>query len=257
MGRITETVKVLIIINVLFFVGKLTMSDLADRLFSLYYFENSNFGFWQPITHMFMHGGFGHILFNMFALWMFGSPLEMQWGRNKFLFFYFSAGLGAALIHSLVNYYHFHTGYNILAAAGWGDTQILGFVEEVIRKSAMSTDGFINISLPSGVDFSSVSQMVGAYSTPALGASGAIYGVLVAFGMMYPNTELMLIFLPIPIKAKYFIPVLILIDLFSGLTGFSLFGQGIAHWAHIGGALFGFLMAYYWKKNSFNNKRWY
>ena len=108
MGRITDTVKVLIIINVLFFVGKLTMPDLADRLFSLYYFESPNFKFWQPVTHMFMHGGFGHILFNMFGLWMFGSPLEMQWGRNKFLFFYFSAGLGAALIHTLVNYYHFH-----------------------------------------------------------------------------------------------------------------------------------------------------
>jgi membrane associated rhomboid family serine protease len=79
----------------------------------------------------------------------------------------------------------------------------------------------------------------------------------VAFGMMYPNTELMLMFLPIPIKAKFFIPALLLIDLFSGLTGFSLFGQNIANWAHIGGALFGFIMAYYWKKNSFNDKRWY
>lgn len=96
-----------------------------------------------------------------------------------------------------------------------------------------------------------------SYNVPAVGASGAIYGVLVAFGMMFPNAELMLIFLPIPIKAKYFIPGLIVLDLFSGLTGFSLFGQNIANWAHIGGALFGFIMAYYWKKNSFDNTRWY
>ena len=101
-----------------------------------------------------------------------------------------------------------------------------------------------------------IDSMYAAFNTPAVGASGAIYGVLVAFGMMYPNVALMLIFLPIPIKAKYFIPALILLDLFSGLTGFSLFGQNIANWAHVGGALFGFIMAYYWKKNSFNNQRW-
>jgi membrane associated rhomboid family serine protease len=102
-----------------------------------------------------------------------------------------------------------------------------------------------------------IDAIFSSYNVPAVGASGAIYGILVAFGMMYPNTELMLMFLPIPIKAKYFIPALLLIDLFSGLTGFSLFGQNIANWAHIGGALFGFIMAYYWKKNSFNDKRWY
>ncbi|TDI72050.1 MAG: rhomboid family intramembrane serine protease [Bacteroidetes bacterium] len=247
MGRITETVKVLIIINVLFFVGKLTMPDLADRLFSLYYFENPNFGFWQPITHMFMHGDIGHILFNMFGLWMFGSPLEIRWGRNKFLFFYFSAGLGAALIHTLVNYYHFHAGFDTLLAVGASENEIWDVVNNTLKEG----------SYRELKDLGTQAQnFFTSYNTPALGASGAIYGVLVAFGLMYPNMELMLIFLPIPIKAKYFIPVLILIDLFSGITGFSLFGQGIAHWAHIGGALFGFLMAYYWKRNSFNDKRW-
>jgi len=248
MGRITETVKVLIIINVLFFVGKLTMPDLADRLFSLYYFENPNFKFWQPVTHMFMHGGFGHILFNMFALWMFGSPLEMNWGRNKFLFFYFSAGLGAALIHTLVNYYHFHAGFDTLLGVGASESEIWNIVNNTLKEGSYRE--LIELG-------SQAQNFFTSYNTPALGASGAIYGVLVAFGLMYPNMELMLIFLPIPIKAKYFIPVLILIDLFSGITGFSLFGQGIAHWAHIGGALFGFIMAYYWKKHSFNDKRWY
>ncbi|PQB04694.1 rhomboid family intramembrane serine protease [Aureitalea marina] len=235
MGRITETVKVLIIVNVLFFGGTLLAEEISYRLFSLYYFENPNFRFWQPVTHMFMHGGFMHILFNMYALWAFGTPLEMQWGRKKFLFFYFSAGLGAAFVHSFVNYYNYHQGLEILVSSGMSSEQIESFLSD-----------------PSN----SVYTMFQAFNVPAVGASGAIYGILVAFGLMYPNVELMLIFLPIPIKAKYFIPALILLDLFSGVTGFSVFGQNIANWAHIGGALFGFIMAYYWKKNSFNDTRW-
>ncbi|MCW8980803.1 MULTISPECIES: rhomboid family intramembrane serine protease [Altibacter] len=249
MGRITETVKVLIIINALFFIGTLLSEDISYRLFSLYYFENPNFKFWQPVTHMFMHGGFMHILFNMYALWAFGSPLEMRWGRNKFLFFYFSAGLGAALIHTLVGYFQFHSGFDTLSALGASDTEIW----EMLNKT-LEPGSWRDIS---NVSSEAMQQFFGAWNVPAVGASGAIYGVLVAFGLMYPNVELMLIFLPIPIKAKYFIPALILLDLFSGVTGFSLFGQNIANWAHIGGALFGFIMAYYWKKNSFDNTRWY
>jgi rhomboid family protein len=247
MGRITETVKILIIINVLFFVGKLTMPDLADRLFSLYYFENPNFKIWQVITHMFMQGGFGHILFNMIALWMFGSPLEMQWGRNRFLFLYFSAGLGAAFIHTMVNYYHFHSGFNTLLATGASENEIWNLVNNTLKEGSYRSLEVLGTQ---------AQNFFTSFNTPALGASGAIYGVLVAFGLMYPNMELMLIFLPIPIKAKYFIPGLLLLDLFSGITGFSLFGQNIANWAHIGGAFFGFIIAYYWKKNSFNNRRW-
>lgn len=257
MGRLTETVKVLIIINVLFFVGKMTMPDVADRLFSLYYFENSNFKLWQPITHMFMHAGFSHILFNMFGLFMFGAPLEARWGRNKFLFFYFSAGLGAALIHSLVNYYHVHSGMQQFIASGMTEAEVIQMIQETWRQVHVNLNGEFSVNLPLGTDIETYKSMVTAFNVPALGASGAVYGVLVAFGLMYPNTELMLIFLPIPIKAKYFIPVIILMDLFSGLTGFSLMGEGIAHWAHIGGALFGFIMAYYWKKNSFDNTRLY
>ena len=95
-----------------------------------------------------------------------------------------------------------------------------------------------------------------SYNTPAVGASGAIYGILVAFGMMFPNVELFLLFVPVPVKAKYFIPAIIALDLFSGVTGYSLFGGGIAHFAHVGGALFGFIMMWYWKKNQFNKNRW-
>jgi len=249
MGRITDTVKVLIIINVLFFVGKMMVGDVADRLFSLYYFESPNFKFWQPITHMFMHADFMHILFNMYALWAFGSPIEALWGRNKFIFFYLSAGLGAAFLHTAVNYYQVHSGMETLLANGMGAAEIMELLNTTLQPGSYREIPILG--LDSSMDFFT------SYNTPALGASGAVYGVLVAFGLMYPNMELMLLFLPVPIKAKYFIPVIVLIDLFSGITGFSLFGQGIAHWAHIGGALFGFIMAYYWKKNSFDNTRLY
>ncbi len=244
MGRITETIKVLIIINVLFFIGTLITGNLADRLFALFYFENPNFQYWQPITHMFMHGGFMHILFNMYALWAFGSPLEMRWGRNRFLFFYFSAGLGAALIYSMVNYFHIHSVMDSLVAGGWSDAQVMSYLN--------GGDGGSKAVLDT-VSMDKISSMAMAYHGVALGASGAVYGVLVAFGIMFPNVELMLIFLPIPIKAKYFIPGLILIDLFLGISGAQ---TGIAHFAHIGGALFGFIMAWYWKKHSFDNNRW-
>ncbi|MGV6829250.1 MAG: rhomboid family intramembrane serine protease [Flavobacteriales bacterium] len=248
MGRITDTVKALIIVNVLFFVGSLILKDTAYGLLSMYYFEHPSFRFWQPITHMFMHGGFMHILFNMYALWAFGSPLESVWGKNKFLFFYFSAGLGAALIHTLVSYFQFHQGFNALMSTGISDTEIWKLLNETLQAGSYRDIPQI------GTEMSQ--QLFTIFNTPVVGASGAIYGVLVAFGMMYPNSELMLIFFPFPIKAKYFIPGLILIDLFSGVTGFSIFGAGIAHFAHIGGALFGFIMAWYWKKNSFNNHRW-
>lgn len=243
MGRITETIKILIVINVLFFIGTLVIGDLGYRLFALYYFDNPNFQYWQPVTHMFMHGGFMHILFNMYALWAFGSPLEMRWGRNKFLFFYFSAGLGAALVHTLVNFYHVHTASEALLAAGFDKSQIFELLNT----------GKVYAQIPNSVPQGLIQQAYDSFNIPAVGASGAIYGVLVAFGIMFPNAELMLIFLPIPIKAKYFIPALIVGDLIFGLSGSP---SGIAHWAHIGGALFGFIMAWYWKKNSFDNHRW-
>ena len=243
MGRISETIKFLIVLNVLFFVGTLIIGDVAYRLFSLYYFENPNFQYWQPITHMFMHGGIFHILFNMYALWAFGSPLEMRWGQKKFLFFYFSAGLGAMLIHTLVNYYQVHSGMEALMSAGLDKGQIL----EILNT------GKYNTQILNAVPADTIQTTYDAFNTPAVGASGAIYGVLVAFGIMFPNVELMLMFLPVPIKAKFFIPGIILLDLIFGITGTQ---TGIAHFAHIGGALFGFIMAWYWKKNSFDNHRW-
>lgn len=247
MGRLTDTVKILIIINVLFFGAKYFNPAFMDKMFSLYYFENPNFKFWQPVTHMFMHGDFMHILFNMFGLYMFGSPLERVWGRNKFLFFYFSAGLGAALVHSFVGYIDVHEGINTLVGLGDSSTSVWDMLNNTIQEGS-----YRDLPVPE-LD---IQSFFNAWNVPALGASGAVYGVLVAFGLMYPNAELMLIFFPVPVKAKYFIPGLLVMDLVGEFTGYSLLGQNIAHWAHLGGAFFGFIMAYYWKKNSMNDKRW-
>lgn len=244
MGRMSETIKILIVINVLFFVGTLIIGDLGYKLFALYYFENPRFLYWQPLTHMFMHGGMFHILFNMYALWAFGTPIEMRWGRKRFLFFYFSAGFGAALIHTFVNYYLVHQGMEALLAIGLDKAQILDIL----------ITGQYNTRILNDISPELIQSTYDVFNTPAVGASGAIYGVLVAFGMMFPNVSLMLMFFPVPIKAKYFIPGIILMDLFLGISGTS---TGVAHFAHLGGALFGFIMAWYWKKNSFDENRWY
>ncbi len=239
MGRITETVKHLLIINVLFFVATYFYQDLMIQQFALWFPKNDNFQVWQFLSHMFMHGGLMHIFFNMYALWAFGSPLERMWGRNKFIFFYISAGLGAAFIHTAVNYFHYESGIQDLVSMGASNEEI----QQLIRDSSVRAP-------------QQFFKMMSSFYIPAVGASGAIYGILVAFGMMFPNSELFLIFIPFPIKAKYFIPVLVGLDLFSGVTGYSIFGSGIAHFAHVGGALFGFIMMWYWKKNQFNKNRW-
>ncbi len=202
---ITPTVKQLLIINVLFFIGSQYLGEITYNYFALFSFESPNFKIYQLLTHMFMHGSISHIAFNMFALYSFGSTLESFWGSKKFLFFYISCGLGAAVINNLVNQY---------------------FLLDII--------------------------------SVAVGASGAIYGLLVAFAFMFPSAELAMMFIPVPIKAKYFVPGIIAIDLFLGLKGSSIFsgGTGVAHFAHIGGALVGFLMMWYWKKNQFDKNRW-
>ena len=245
MNNMTDTVKQLLIINVLFFIGSYLVPQ-ANELLSLHYFESDGFKFWQPITHMFMHGSPMHIFFNMFALISFGSALEHFWGAKKILFFYLSCGIGAALIHSGVNYYHFHDGLNVLLSHNVDKGQII----ELLNQGKYDTSWIEFISQ------SELEKMYSSYLTPAVGASGAIYGLLVAFAFMFPNAELMMMFIPVPVKAKYFVPVIVLLDLFSGVTGFSLFGGNIAHFAHVGGALIGFIMMWYWKKNQFDKNRW-
>ncbi len=246
MGKITDAVKHLIIINVVFFAANSFLGVDLNNWLALYFPKNDHFGIWQIVTHMFMHGGFTHILFNMYALWAFGSPLEQMWGRNKFLFFYFSAGIGAGLIYTAVNYFQYNNIHE--------DLINIGLTNDAIQNILVS--GQYDSSILDHITEKRLGEFYQIYHTPAVGASGAIYGVLVAFGMSFPNAKLALIFFPVPIAAKYFIPVLIALDLFSGVTGFSLFGGGIAHFAHVGGALIGFLMMQYWKKNQFNDNRW-
>jgi membrane associated rhomboid family serine protease len=251
MMNITPTVKQLLIMNILFYIGSMIVGEPAYKLLSMYFFENPDFHFWQIFTHMFMHAplpNIMHIAFNMFALYSFGSALEHFWGGKKFVFFYISCGLGAALLHTGVNYYFFENGINTLVANGFQKVEILKILSE----------GKYDNRWQEVLTASDFQAFMGAYLGNVVGASGAIYGLLVAFAFMFPNAELALMFIPIPVKAKYFVPVLLLIDLYLGVSGGSLFGgsSGIAHFAHLGGALVGFLMMWYWKKTQFNSNRW-
>jgi membrane associated rhomboid family serine protease len=249
MRNVTETVKQLIIINVLFFIGTQLVGESAYKILAMYFPENAAFKFWQPITHMFMHGGLMHIFFNMFALYSFGSALEQMWGGKKFLFFYISCGLGAALLHTAINYYYFQDSLNVLIENGFSKPEILKLLN----------GGQIDTRWQELLTVSDFQNFTSAYIGTVVGASGAIYGVIVAFAFMFPNAELAMMFIPIPIKAKYFVPGLVLIDLYLGVSGQSIFGSGgtgIAHFAHVGGALFGFIIMWYWKKNQFNKNRW-
>jgi membrane associated rhomboid family serine protease len=247
--NITPVVKQLLIINIIFFIGSQIPNTNAYELFSLHYPESIKFRFWQPITSMFMHADIMHIFFNMFALYSFGSTLEHFWGGKKFLFFYFSCGLGAALLHSGMNYYTYHVGVNHLTD--------LGLIDQL--QSFLKTGGMSFSVSPPSLDQGILQNMFLAYHTPALGASGAVYGLLVAFAFMFPNAELSLMFIPIPIKAKFFVPIFMLLyDGLFGIVGSSFIGVGsnVGHFAHLGGALTGFIMMWYWKKNQFNHKRW-
>ena len=237
-NKLTGAIKHLIIINVIVFVVPQLLKLDFTNVLALHFPKNEHFGVWQYVTHMFMHGSISHILFNMYGLWAFGTPLEQMWGKKKFIFFYFSAGIGAGLIYTLVNYYQFDGIYNQLTGFGLSASDI-----QNILNSGSYNDARITISNETMIKFYSL------YHTPAIGASGAVYGVLVAFGLYFKDAKLALIFFPVPIAAKYFIPVMILGDLFFGMTKYSI--GNIAHFAHVGGALIGFIIACYWKKNEF------
>ena len=247
MGNITETVKVLLIANILFFVGSQFLGDYAYQLLALWFPENENFQLWQIVTHMFMHGGFSHILFNMFALYMFGSVLEQTLGQQRFLFLYFSAGLGAAGLQILFSYWSFNSAMQTYLDAGLSTQEVYDML------SQYSTTGKVYASIPR----EATQQLISTYMTPMVGASGAIFGVLAAFAVVYPNLPLYLMFVPIPIKAKYLIGGYFAINVYSAVTGTTLLGpSNTAYWAHIGGAIIGFITMWYWKRNSFNSNRW-
>ncbi|NMH88600.1 rhomboid family intramembrane serine protease [Flavivirga algicola] len=251
MMRISETVKHLIIINVIMFIGSMFIGEgmLFKEWFSMYFPKNELFQPWQILTHMFMHGGGMHIFFNMFALWMFGTPVEQVLGSKRFLFVYFSAGLGAVGLQILYSYFIYQSDLSILVNAGFDTTQIL----ETLNSGFGMRDTRWDTFLPGD----KLKNFLEAFHVPMVGASGCIMGIMAAFAMMNPNAELMMLFLPIPIKAKYFIPGIIILDLISGLTGQSFFSpSNTAYMAHVGGAVVGFLIMWYWKKTQFNRNRW-
>jgi membrane associated rhomboid family serine protease len=234
-------VKNLLLINVLLFIAMKVFQaqgfDLSAVL-GCYYFESEGFEPYQIITHMFMHSnyGLGHIFFNMFALVMFGTALERIWGAKRFLTFYLVCGLGAFVLHMGVNYVQIH---QMIAELPVGALEII------------QTEGYEAVLQSSNFVDPQLGDLNALYNGSIVGASGAIYGLLVAFGYLFPNTELMLIFFPVPIKAKYFIPFMMAAELFLGVGNFEW--DNIAHFAHLGGAVIGFSMVYYWqkKKNKF------
>ncbi|QTY27492.1 rhomboid family intramembrane serine protease [Flavobacterium sp. CS20] len=248
MNRLTDTVKTILIANVMFFLGSQFMGDVAYKFFALWYPENPNFEYWQLVTHMFMHGGVTHIFFNMFALFIFGSVLEMNVGQQRFLFLYFSAGLGATGLQILFSYFGFREAYQYYIDAGITPSQIQSVLDSAIETGQYRTYGISNeIS----------NQLITNYSVPMVGASGAIFGVLATFAVIYPNMPLYIIFVPIPIKAKYLIGGYFALNVISAVTGSSLAGpSNTAYWAHIGGAVIGFITMWVWKKNQFNQNRW-
>ena len=210
--------KNLLIINVLAYLATSVLQmrgvDLTSLL-GLHFFLASDFHIYQFLTYMFLHGSFTHILFNMFALWMFGSVIERVWGPRKFLFYYICCGIGAGFTQELVQY----ADYSIKGIAAYQYVNAGGV--------QMTTNAYINL-----------------WTT--IGASGAVYGILLAFGMIFPNERLFIIPFPFPIKAKWLIVGYVAIELFSAMSGP---GDGVAHMAHLGGMLFGFLLIRYWQKH--------
>ncbi|HFX17666.1 MAG TPA: rhomboid family intramembrane serine protease [Flavobacteriales bacterium] len=234
MKRTPDTIKHLIIINIIMFLATQAMPQQMMNLFAMHFPLNPQFKVWQIITHMFMHANLMHIAFNMYALWAFGIPLYYIWGTKKFLIFYFAAGLGAVLLYTGVQYYTFMQDLQALQSQGISKEEVFAM-------------------LNSGQVYVQFKEMGAIYYSVMLGASGAIYGLLVAFAFYFPNAELMLIFIPYPIKAKYFVPLLILADLFLGIT--NVMHTPIAHMAHVGGALVGFILMKMWQK--YDHRRWY
>ena len=244
MRGISDLIKHLVIINVIFFFSTFIFGNIVYDLFALHYFENEKFEYWQLLSHIFMHGNINHILFNMFGLWMFGSPLEKMWGKNKFLFFYISAGLGAAALQMIMYYVQFSSISDQIIQLGYGTDSL----------NKLLNEGLYDPRILEVVNESDLIDLIKNYNSSMVGASGAIYGILVAFALIFPNSELFILFLPFPIKAKFLVPILILGDIFFGFSSYSV--GPIAHFAHIGGALTGFLIMWYWKKNQFNKNRW-
>lgn len=213
LGSMPPVVKNLLLINVIMYVITLITGNFMYEYFALYYFKSPLFKPFQLVTHMFMHGGFTHIFFNMYTLFIFGGVLERVWGSQKFLLYYFVTGIGAALLHLGVMY-----------------LQLQGYIADVNAGDLMAR-----------------ANIQALFFTPTVGASGAIYGLLLAYGMLFPNNVMQLIFPPVALKAKWFVLIFGALELLLGLSGR---GGNVAHFAHLGGMIFGFFLILYWKKNN-------
>ncbi|MBS3769607.1 MAG: rhomboid family intramembrane serine protease [Bacteroidales bacterium] len=236
-GGTPPVVKNLIIINALMLLGYYAFSGAINLNWTLglFYWGSDQFEPYQIITHMFMHGNFAHLFFNMFALWMFGRVLENVWGPKRFFIYYFVTGLGAAFLHLMVNHIQIQS-----LMAQMPQEQI----NEVMARGFSALQNNQNFTDPN------MAKLNLSINIPTVGASGAVFGILLAFGMLFPNTQLLLLFPPIPIKAKYFVMGYGVIELFLGI---SQPGSNVAHFAHVGGMLFGFILIKYWnsRKGSF------
>ena len=225
--ELPEIIKNLLIINGLLFLATISLESYGidlTQLLGLHQFQSEDFMPHQLITHFFMHGNFTHLFFNMFALWMFGKILENVWGAKRFLIYYMTTALGAAALHLAVSQY-----------------QIYELSNEVPNLIELAKKGLYN---PSNENSLRLTQLV---TTPTVGASGAVFGILLAFGMLFPNT-LLYIYFAIPIKAKYFVMIYGALELYSGLSNNP--ADNVAHFAHLGGMLFGYILLKYWQKNN-------
>jgi len=225
-------VKNLIIINGLFFLGMVAFSsrlDLVDYL-GLHYPVSQLFKPHQFITHLFMHGGIRHIFFNMFALWMFGTALENVWGPKRFLIYYLITGIGAGILHLLVIY------IQVVSLEAKLTPDIISMVREEGLSIIQEGNNYANPLM---------GKLNGLYNRPAIGASGAVFGILLGFGMLFPNS-LIYLFFTIPIKAKYVVIGFGALELFLGFSNNA--GDNVAHFAHLGGMIFGYFLLLYWKK---------
>ena len=253
---LTPVVKNLLILNGLMFLATFIVQDrfhfdLTDYL-GLHYYKSPLFKPYQFISHIFMHGNLGHIFSNMFALWMFGTALERIWGGKKFLLYYLVTALGAGILHMGV------TTYEMIELQKDADVVINSPTHDhfldFLGKHASARD--IRNSNPNNMEIPEV-NFVTEYvdlkrDVATVGASGAVFGLLLAFGVLFPNTELIMLFFPVPIKAKYFVALYGLFELFQGLQNNPT--DNVAHFAHLGGMLFGFILLFIWRRNRYNHE---
>ncbi len=261
---IPPVVKNLIIINIIMLLATWVLGNAFDiqlsQVLGLHYFKSDLFQPYQFVTHMFMHGGLTHLFFNMFALWMFGRVLETVWGSKRFFIYFVVTGLGAAVLHTFVIHLQMASILNDIKA--FSNTPSPEAFALLVKDHFPEYYSQIYSKLLNGwysnPESSSYVAMAQQYANellslkmniPTVGASGAVFGVLLAFGMLFPNTKLMLLFPPIPIKAKYFVIFYGALELWLGLTQP---GSNIAHFAHLGGMLFGFILIKFWNSKRTN-----